>query len=155
MGVAKIKTGQTQLMARVVEGKYHPLQAFQWQLLLLATLLLILVVPRAMAGQQTEENTEAAVLYLISYVKEADVTFQRNSTRYTGNEAAEHINRKYQHFKDDIDTPEKFIELCASGSLMTGKPYLIITKQGEQLPASEWLNTELASYRLSNEYTGP
>ena len=154
MGVAKIKTGQTQLMARVVEGKYRPVQAFQWQLLLLATILLIGVAPRAMAGQQTE-NIEATVQYLISYVKEADVIFQRNSTRYTGNEAAEHINRKYQHFKDDIDTPEKFIELCASGSMMTGRPYLIITKQGEQLPASEWLNTELAIYRLRNEYAGP
>ena len=150
MGVAKIKTGRTQLMAGVAGGKYHPVQVFQWQLLLLATILLIAVAPRVMAGQQVD-STEAAVLYLISYIKEADVTFQRNSTRYTGNEAAEHINRKYQHFKEDIDTPEKFIELCASGSLMTGKPYLIITKQGEQLPASEWLNTELAVYRLRNE----
>ena len=154
MGVAKIKTGQTHLMACVVAGKYRRVQAFQWQLLLLATILLIMVAPRAIAGQQTED-IEATVQYLISYVKEADVTFQRNSTRYTGNEAAEHINKKYQHFKDDIDTPEKFIELCASGSMMTGRPYLIITKQGEQLPASEWLNTELAIYRLRNEYAGP
>ena len=154
MGVAKIKTGQTQLMARVVEGKYRPVQAFHWQLLLLATILLVVIAPRSMAGQQTED-IDVTVQYLITYVKESDVTFKRNATHYSGSEAAQHIHKKYQHFKGDIDTPEKFIELCATGSLMTGKPYFIITTQGEQLPSSEWLHTELAVYRLRNESTSP
>jgi hypothetical protein len=148
------KTGRKLLLAIPPAGQFLPALAFHWPMLMLVATLLIVIAPRIVAAQQTED-IEATVQYLITYVKEADVAFQRNTTRYTGSEAAEHINRKYQHFKVDIDTPEKFIELCASGSLMTGKPYLVITKQGEQRLASEWLNTELESYRHRNERTTP
>ena len=153
MEPSETKTGRTPQSAVLIKGEYRPVQAFHWQLLLLVAILLIVIAPRSMAGQQTED-LGTTVQYLITYVKESDVTFERNTTRYSGSEAAQHINKKYQHFIDDIDTVEKFIELCATGSLMTGKPYFIITEQGEQLPSSEWLNNELQSYRLRNEPTG-
>lgn len=122
-----------------------------WPLRLLLVLSIAAVSPCSMAARQAED-LDATVQYLITYVKQSDVTFERNTRRYTGREAAEHINNKYLHFRDDIDTPETFIELCASGSLMTGKPYFIITKQGEMMPSGEWLNAELRVYRLRNEH---
>jgi hypothetical protein len=124
-----------------------------WSRLLLATILLVVASPWSLAASQPgsqPEDLDTTVQYLITYVKDSDVTFERNSGRYTAREAAEHINNKYRHFKDDIDTPEKFIELCATGSLVTGRPYFIITRQGEQLPSGEWLNAELSVYRLRN-----
>ena len=154
MGSSDIKTGRTPMMARVAGRQYRPVEAFHWQLLLLAMMLMVVIVPRSVAGQQTDD-LDSTVQHLITFVKESDVTFERNRSSYNGSEAAKHINKKYEHFKDEIDTVEKFIELCATGSLMTGKPYVIITEQGEQLPSSEWLNTELQSYRLRNEPTGP
>ena len=154
MGSNEIKTGRTPMMALVAGRQNLPVQTFHWQLLLLALILMVVIVPRSVAGQQTED-LDTVVQHLITYVKESDVTFKRNTTHYDGSEAAQHINKKYQHFKDEIDTVEMFIELCATGSLMTGKPYFIITEQGEQLPSSEWLNTELQSYRLRNQPTGP
>jgi hypothetical protein len=154
MGMGDTKTKPASLSAVQAMGQYRPIQACHWKLLLLAMIFFILLVPGAMAAQQTED-LDSTVRYLLIYVKESAVTFERNASRYTGAEAAQHINKKYLHFKDDIDTPEKFIELCATGSLMTGRPYFIITEQGEQLPSSEWLHTELAVYRLRNEHTGP
>jgi hypothetical protein len=148
------RSGQRPLRSAVAREQYHPAQAFHWQLLLLAAMLLIMIAPRAMAARQAED-LDATVQYLISYVKESDVTFERNFSSYNGTDAAAHINKKYQHFKDEIDTPEEFIELCATASLMTHKPYLVTTKQGKQQPSSEWLNTELAIYRLRNQYTAP
>ena len=137
-----------ELNVRIREDQAHmPI----WPLLLLLTILLAVVSPWSMAARQAED-LDATVQYLITYVKESDVTFERNSSRYTGSEAADHINKKYRHFRDDIDTPEKFIELCATGSLMTGKKYFIITGQGEQLPSGEWLKNELSVYRLRNEH---
>jgi len=137
-----------ELNVRIREDQAHmPI----WPLLLLLTILLAVVSPWSMAARQAED-LDATVQYLITYVQESDVTFERNSSRYTGSEAAQHINKKYRHFRDDIDTPEKFIELCATGSLMTGKAYFIITGQGEQLPSGEWLNKELSVYRLRNEH---
>ena len=137
-----------ELTVRIREDQAHmPI----WPLLLLLTILLAVVSPWSMAARQAED-LDATVQYLITYVKESDVTFERNFSRHTGSEAAQHINKKYRHFRDDIDTPEKFIELCATGSLMTGKAYFIITGQGEQLPSGEWLNNELSVYRLRNEH---
>jgi len=137
-----------ELNVRIREDQAHmPI----WPLLLLLTILLAVVSPWSMAARQAED-LDATVQYLITYVQESDVTFERNSSRYTGSEAAQHINKKYRHFRDDIDTPEKFIELCATGSLMTGKAYFIITGRGEQLPSGEWLNKELSVYRLRNEH---
>jgi len=152
MRSGQASAARMQLSAVSVAGHSRSVPACRRQLLF--TIIFFLIVPRTMAGQPAED-LDATVRYLIAYVQESDVTFKRNSTRYNGVEAAEHIDRKYQHFKDDIDTPEKFIELCATGSLMTGKSYFIITRQGKQLPSSEWLHTELAAYRLRNEYTGP
>jgi len=151
VGLGDAETAPALLPAALTGGQYRLLPACHWQLFLLATLLLSMLVSTALAGQQTED-LDATVNYLISYVREADVTFERNTTRYSGAEAAQHIESKYRHFKDDIDTPEKFIELCATGSLMTGKPYFIITAQGGQLPSSDWLHTVLAHYRLHNEH---
>ena len=111
---------------------------------------LLLLLAWSMSASAAED-LDATVDYLITYVEESDVSFERNSSRYSGREAALHIDRKYRHFKDEIDTAEKFIELCASGSLITGKPYYIITAQGERLPSSEWLHTGLSVYRLRNE----
>lgn len=50
---------------------------------------------------------------------------------------------------DKIKAPEDFIELCASRSLLSGKPYLVINEKGEKISASEWLRTELVVYRTS------
>jgi len=154
MGLSEIKSTRTPMMALVAGRHYCPVAACHWQWLLLAVILMVVIAPGSVAGQQTGD-LDTTIQHLISYVKESDVTFKRNTTHYDGSEAAQHIHRKYQHFKDDIDSVEKFIELCATGSLMTGKPYFIITAQGERLPSSEWLNTELQSYRLHNEPTGP
>lgn len=118
-------------------------------LLLLTLMGLLLTLPVSATGQQAED-LDTTIQHLISYVRESDVTFERNISRHDSVEAAAHIEKKYQHFKDKIDTPEQFIELCANASLVTGKQYLIINEQGDEIPSGEWLNAELVRYRLQN-----
>jgi Family of unknown function (DUF5329) len=92
---------------------------------------------------------DATVQHLIAIVAQSGLTFIRNDVRYTGKEASEHMQKKYVHFRDKIKAPEDFIELCASRSLLSGRPYLVINEKGEKISASEWLRTELAMYRTS------
>ena len=120
-------------------------------LLLMVTLCMLLVFSSMTTAASRTQEPKVTIQFLITYVKDSNVVFERNFMNYTATEAAEHIEKKYQHFKDDIDTPEKFIELCATRSLMTGKLYLVVTEQGEQIPAGEWLNSVLAAYRLQDE----
>jgi len=119
---------------------------FHWLLLLTLPLVLMLTASNSVAAQQAED-LDGTIQYLITYVRESGVTFERNFGNHDSVEAASHIERKYQHFKDEIDTPEKFIELSATASLVTGKKYRVITEQGNEIPAGEWLNAELDRYR--------
>ncbi len=94
--------------------------------------------------------TQKAIQHLLDYVIRSDRIFIRNSKQYSAQEASEHMQKKYEHFRDEIETPEKFIELCATRSLLSGKPYLVIDRQGKTIKTSEWLETELEAYRNHN-----
>ncbi len=114
---------------------------------------LIALGPQAVHAGTAEgpHALEQTVQFLLDYVARSELTFIRNSKRYTSSEAAEHMRAKYQHFKDKIKTADDFIELAASKSLLSGKLYLVVTEQGEELPSGEWLRDVLADYRTQHE----
>ena len=97
------------------------------------------------------DNVDQTIQHLISHVSGSGLTFVRNATVYTPDEAAEHINRKYQHFRDDIETPDDFIKLCATRSVLSGDPYLVVDSQGKELRTSDWLRAELAAYQARSQ----
>jgi hypothetical protein len=116
------------------------------------SLLLIAVSfasPRpAIAGEAPpRESPEQAIEYLIEFVTQSDWTFVRNGKEYTGAQAAEHMLRKYEHFKEQIQSPEEFIRTAASKSLLSGRPYLVRSPQGKELSSQEWLLGVLEDYR--------
>ena len=117
-----------------------------------ALTVLFLLTPCLLSGEQID-TVDKTVLHLIDHVAESGLTFIRNNDKYTAVEAAEHMNKKYQHFRKDINTAEDFIERCASRSLLSGKAYLVINEQNEHVRTSEWLELELADYRERNTET--
>ncbi len=84
-------------------------------------------------------DIDASIRCLIDVVASSEHTFLRNSTRYSGAQAAQHLQRKYAHFREQIQTVDDFIELAASRSLLTGKPYQVIDAAGATTPTSRWL----------------
>jgi hypothetical protein len=90
------------------------------------------------------------VNYLIDHVAKSNGTFIRNGASHTPAEAVEHIKAKYEHFKNQIKTPEDFIRLSASKSLLTGKPYLMRTPDGKEMRLDVWLTEALKQYRTEN-----
>jgi hypothetical protein len=93
------------------------------------------------------QKVSAAINYLLAFVEKSDCAFIRNNKPYTAKEAAVHMQRKYEHFKDEIKTPEDFIRLSATKSLMSGKPYMVKTKTGQLLKSETWLLKALEAYR--------
>ena len=61
----------------------------------------------------------------------------------------------YEHFQDDIGSAEDFIRLCATLSLVTGKPYMLVGKDGRELATGDWLARELLEYRRKSAMAGP
>jgi hypothetical protein len=96
------------------------------------------------------ESLDESISYLLDYVAHADVKFIRNGAEHTPAQAVEHMKAKRDHFKAEIKTPEDFIRLAASKSLLTGKPYLIRTPDGKETPLSEWLTAALQQHRESS-----
>jgi hypothetical protein len=92
-----------------------------------------------------KENTEKVIAYLIDQVAKSHLTFTRNGTEYSSQEAADHIRNKYEYFKSQIESPEDFIQVCASKSLESGKPYLVSTAQGK-VPVEKWLEQILIDH---------
>lgn len=96
---------------------------------------------------ENSENLAATINYLLSFVKKSDSTFIRNSKSYTSKEAVRHMRNKYAHFRDEIETPEDFIRLSASKSLISGRPYMVKTKAGQMMKSETWLLEALEAYR--------
>jgi hypothetical protein len=110
-------------------------------------LAICLVLGPALAWSEPTARTDETIRYLVDHVAGSDMTFVRNDSEYTPAEAASHMLKKYRHFREDIATPEDFIELCASRSLMSGEPYRVIDSQGNERKTADWLRAELAEYR--------
>jgi hypothetical protein len=110
----------------------------------IAAVLALLSVSAAHADPLDDE-----IAHLIDFVRHSPCTFIRNGSEYPGGEAADHIQAKYEHFKDEIKTVEDFIDRAASKSLMSGKPYEVRCG-GKTISAADWIRAEDADYRAKH-----
>jgi hypothetical protein len=120
-----------------------------------ALFVLLAVLTLNLRAAETEPLSKT-VDYLIAQVEKADgVKFIRNGDEHTGKEAAEHMRRKYNHFKKEIKTPEDFIEKCAAKSELSGKPYLIKKPDGTTEKCQDWMKSMLEEHRKSADKPSP
>jgi len=77
--------------------------------------------------------------------------FNRNGTWYTAAEAKSHLLRKLKYLEDRgvVQSTEQFIELAASGSSMTSKPYLVRCGNDAPVASATWLLSQLRDMRAS------
>jgi hypothetical protein len=111
-------------------------------------LAICLLLTSALVRGEPTGQVDATIRYLIGHVAGSELTFMRNDKAYTPVKAAEHMEKKYRHFREDIATADDFIDLCATRSLMSGEPYRVIDPQGNARKTGEWLRAELATYRV-------
>ena len=101
----------------------------------------VLAEPAAGANHLSE-----TIQYLLDFVKTSECIFIRNNKEHTAVEAAAHMQRKYEHYNDKIKTPEDFIRLTATKSLMTGKLYYVRLKDGKKFTSEARLLQALDAY---------
>ena len=89
--------------------------------------------------------------HLINFVGDSNCTFIRHGDKHNAAEAVEHIRKKYDYFREEVASAEQFIELSASKSLLSGRPYWIACPNSEKQHSRTWLLNELARYRLSSK----
>ncbi len=121
--------------------------------IVVAAIAVMLVAVHAAAekktGEAKQEDLEETITHLLEYVRTADVVFIRNGKEHSAENATKHIEKKYNHYKKKIETPEDFIERSATKSMMSGKLYQIRLKDGTIITSKDWLLAELERYRNS------
>ena len=105
------------------------------------------------ASSTPTAELEGAVAYLLKQTAESKAEFVRNGKTYTATEAVEHMKKKYEYFqkKGEVNTPEDFIRLAATKSLMSGKAYTLRLPDGTEQAAAVWLGEKLKQYRARQE----
>ena len=111
-----------------------------------AAILLLSFASHSYADVPPKQQYE--VQHLMNFVKNSACDIVRNGSAHNAADALEHIQKKYDYFKDDISTSEEFIAYAATKSTMTGRYYLVECKGKEKLKTKDWLLQELQQYRI-------
>ena len=93
---------------------------------------------------------QAEVDHLLATLETSDCVMIRNGKEHDGEEAADHVRRKYDHYRDDIGSTEDFIAYSATKSLISGRAYQVQCPGEEPQPSADWLLAELEAYRAAN-----
>lgn len=114
------------------------------------SLLIFLALVSGAVYADVPAEQRAEVEYLIHKVSVTPCALERNGQKGTNAEAVAHIKRKYEHFLARIHKTEDFIDLAASRSEVTGRPYLLVCPGKASVTAHDWLSGELTAYRKAH-----
>lgn len=99
----------------------------------------------------------AEVDALLTRLQSSGCEFNRNGSWYAGADAKAHLLKKldYLEGKDLVKTAEQFIARGASGSSMSGKPYLVRCAGKAPVESAQWLTAELQALRATHAASAP
>jgi hypothetical protein len=88
---------------------------------------------------------------LLERLEASGCEFNRNGTWYPAPEVKPHLQRKLRYLEDRgmVQTTEQFIERAASGSSMSGQPYLVRCGTGAPVQSGSWLRSQLQTMRVA------
>jgi Family of unknown function (DUF5329) len=91
------------------------------------------------------------VNHLLDFVKNSGCIINRNGTDYPAEKAIEHIEMKYDYFRNDINNSEDFIEYAATKSTMSGDYYMVTCPGEKTVRTQDWLMNELKRFRTEQK----
>lgn len=113
-----------------------------------AFVLLLLFAGTAFA-QPPSDTTKSEIGKLFGALRASDCQFNRNGSWHDANAATAHLQRKYDYLlkKDLVSSTESFIELAATKSSLSGKPYQVRCGTAAPVPSKAWFSARLAEIR--------
>lgn len=103
--------------------------------------------PPNAARADVPESQKHEVQHLLDFISRSGCRMVRNGSAHEAAESVKHIQRKYDYYRDDIQTTEDFIDKSARKSTMSGKVYTVECPGQKTRPTAEWLKEELRRYR--------
>jgi len=87
---------------------------------------------------------------LLSRLESSGCQFFRNGSWYSSKEARSNLQQKYDYLarKGMVSSAESFVEIGATSSSASGKPYQVrCASDAQPTPSAAWLKAELESCR--------
>ena len=110
---------------------------------------LLLVFAGSAIAQTPSAKTSQEVGQLFAALKQSNCEFSRNGSWYNAEKASEHLQRKYDYLlkKRLVTTTESFIDLAATKSSISGKPYQVRCGKTAPVSSSSWFKSQLNAVR--------
>ena len=104
------------------------------------------------AATPTAAPVRAEIETLLTKLQTSGCQFNRNGSWYSGAEAKDHLLRKLEYFegKTTFASSEQFIELAASKSSSSGKPYQVKCGKEQPMESARWLTQQLTTLRSAS-----
>lgn len=86
---------------------------------------------------------------LLGRLQSSGCSFNRNGSWHEAGEARAHLARKLEYLEDRnlVQTTEQFIDRAATGSSLSGKPYLVRCGSAAPVESRTWLTQQLKALR--------
>lgn len=97
------------------------------------------------------KKQQAEVAHLLKFIKSSDCKLVRNGETYTAAVAVKHMQKKYNYYRDDINSTEAFIKYSATKSTLSGSYYTVTCSDNKKIKTESWLLEELKRYRENTE----
>jgi uncharacterized protein DUF5329 len=113
--------------------------------------VLVLLLSAAARSEPVSPVVRAEVDALLAKLSSSGCKFNRNGSWHSAAEAKSHLLGKLQYLerKRLVQSTEQFIERGASGSSVSGKPYLVKCGGDAPIESKNWLSAELKALRAS------
>lgn len=123
---------------------------------LLAASLLSAASLGASAGP-TPPAVRADIDALMARMSASGCQFERNGRWHSAPDARQHLLRKLSYIerRGTLASAEQFIDLAASQSSFSGKPYRVKCGGAEAVASRAWLNRELQALRSARQASRP
>lgn len=107
----------------------------------------LLGVCASVSAQGISPATTREVGQLFRVLEQSNCEFSRNGSWYAAPKASEHLQRKYEYLqkKGLVTSTESFIELAATKSSMSGKPYQVRCGNTAPVSSQSWFTGKLRS----------
>jgi len=113
----------------------------------ISAVLVVLLLLAAVCVRAGNFSEAARIEYLIASVETLNgAKFIRNGSEHDARAAASHLRLKLRAAGNKVKTAEDFIKYCASGSSMTGEPYLIRLADGTTVRAEVFFRNKLKTF---------
>ena len=108
-----------------------------------------LLLASAASAQAPSSATKNEVGQLFAALRQSNCEFSRNGSWYNAEKASDHLQRKYDYLlkKGLVTSTESFIELAATKSSMSGKPYQVRCGNASPVSSHSWFTNKLTALR--------